>query len=69
MSSVRSFVVRIYRRRGGGELSGTLEVVDGRPAGRQPGPLAFASEAELVRLMHGERPPAPRRDRAGQGRG
>lgn len=73
MSTVRSFIVRVYGRRGGHALRGTLEPVPQAPAqGRQP-PQAFANEAELLGLMHGGRapvhddgpPPAPPRPARG----
>lgn len=59
MSSVRSFIVRIYGRGGPHELSGTLEAVTNRPAGAQP-PQVFSSESELLRLMRARRLRAPR---------
>ncbi len=65
MSSVRSFIVRIYRRRGGRELSGTLEPVDPHDAGARPPPQGFANDEELVRLMQAGRRPAARRRREG----
>lgn len=52
MSAVRSFIVRIYRRRGSRELSGTLEPVDRPHADTRPLPQAFANDAELLGLMH-----------------
>lgn len=63
MSAVRSFIVRVYRRRGRHELSGTLEPVDGCDADGRPPPRPFANDAELLGLMHAGRSPpkAPRR--------
>lgn len=52
MSAVRSFIVRIYRRRGSRELSGTLEPVDKPHADTRPLPQSFANDAELLGLMH-----------------
>jgi len=52
---MRSFIVRVYRRRGG-ELSGTVQAV-GDAAGGAAGPAAaFASAGELLQQMG----PAPR---------
>lgn len=62
MSAVRSYIVRVYRRRGSRELSGTLEVVEHPHAGCPALPQAFANDAELIGLMRAGAP-APRRGR------
>lgn len=48
---MRSYIVRVYRRRGGLEFSGTVEAVaaSGAEAGRPP--QAFASAGDLLSLM------------------
>ena len=61
---MHSYIVRVYRRRGGREFSGTVEAVDaGRSAAGQPfqAPRAFASAADLLALMQARRaaPPPP----------
>ena len=65
---MHSYIVRVYRRRGGREFSGTVEAVDaGRSAAGQPlqAPRAFASAADLLALMQARQaapspaPPAP----------
>lgn len=65
MSAVRSFIVRIYRRRGSRELSGTLEPVDTPHGDARPLLLAFANDAELLGLMHAG-PSEPSRPLRGQ---
>lgn len=61
---MHSYIVRVYRRRGGREFSGTVEAVDaGRSAAGQPlqAPRAFASTADLLALMQARQaaPPPP----------
>jgi len=61
---MHSYIVRVYRRRGGRVFSGTVEAVDaGRSAGGRPlqAPRAFASAADLLALMQACRaaPPLP----------
>ena len=61
---MHSYIVRVYRRRGGREFSGTVEAVDaGRSAAGQPlqAPRAFASAADLLALMKARQaaPPPP----------
>jgi len=51
---MHSYIVRVYRQRGGREFSGTVEAVGaGRSATGQPlqAPRAFASAADLLALM------------------
>jgi hypothetical protein len=60
---MHSYIVRVYRRRGGREFSGTVEAVAaGRSAAGQPlqAPRAFASAADLLALMQARQaPPSP----------
>ena len=59
---MHSYIVRVYRRRGGREFSGTVEAVaaDRSEAG-QPlqAPRAFASAADLLALMQARQAAPP----------
>jgi hypothetical protein len=50
---MHSYIVRVYRRRGGREFSGTVEAVQagGVADGRLPQAKPFASAADLLGLM------------------
>ena len=56
---MRSFIVRVYRRRGG-ELSGTVQAVGEAAGGAAGPPAAFASAGELLQRMSTEPRPATR---------